>query len=312
MNRGSPSLAVVGAVNVDLVVTAEQLPAAGQTVTGGTFARHHGGKGGNQAVAAARALGAVRRGAGRGVTMIGRVGDDDLGRAAIGALEHDGVRLFGVHEASRAPNGPRRAGSVAGTAATGVALIVVDARGEDQIAVAPGANLLLTSSDVRRGLDAHVPDAVLASLEVPFDAVAAAADWCRRHGAPLVLNPAPTSPRVGELLDRTSFVTPNEHELATLGSVPAGVVVIETRGADGVAIHGRNGLDHIAAPPVAAVDTTGAGDCFNGVFAAGIVEGIPLRRAVERAVAAAALSVTKPGARDGMPPRADIDAAMSP
>ena len=306
MSPAAPSLAVVGAVNVDLVVTADRLPAAGETVTGGTFARHHGGKGGNQAVAAARALGtAPRQPPGPLVTLIGCVGDDDLGHAAAGALEHDGVRVVTGDDGGRLGDG------TAGGAATGVALIVVDARGENQIAVAPGANLLLTPSRVRRGLDTHAPDAVLASLEVPFEAVVAAADWCRVRGAPFMLNPAPAHPRAGELLELTSYVTPNEHELATLGRIPNSVLVVETRGADGVAIHDKDGVDRVAAPTVTTVDTTGAGDCFNGVFAAGIVEGIPVRRAVERAVAAAALSVTRPGARDGMPWRVDIDAATS-
>jgi ribokinase len=319
MSEAARSLAVVGAINVDLVVTAEQLPSAGETVTGGTFARHHGGKGGNQATAAARALAtAPETASGRRVTMIGCVGNDDLGRIAVDALERDGIWVVGGDDggvgAEHREAGRFGAGGLAdGTpgSATGVALIVVDARGENQIAVAPGANLLLTPSRVRRELDGQTPNAVLASLEVPFEAVAAAAEWCRASGVPFILNPAPAHARVGELLELTSYVTPNEHELSTLGPLPAGVTAIETRGADGVAIHGPGGLDHVMAPAVAVVDTTGAGDSFNGVFAAGIVEGIPVRRAVERAVAAAALSVTRPGARDGMPWRADIDAAMA-
>jgi ribokinase len=150
---------------------------------------------------------------------------------------------------------------------------------------------------------------VLLSLEVSPDAAMAAAGYCAAAGAVLVLNPAPPSLRTRELLPMATYVTPNESERAAMGRVPDGVVVVETRGAEGAAvIH----LDDdppilVPAPAVEVVDTTGAGDCFNGVFAAAVLEGSDVEDAARRAVAAAALSVTVPGAREGMPTREQID-----
>jgi ribokinase len=291
------TLVVIGSINVDLVVSGAPLPGPGETVTGGTFAQHHGGKGGNQAVAAARALGAAREpSAGARVALIGAVGDDELGSLAVDVLGEDDVTA---------------SVAVLPGLATGVALIVVDRDGENQIAVAPGANAVVTSRQVRAGLDEHRPGAVLASLEVPAEAVRAAGEWCRPRGVPLVLNPAPMQPWIRSVLPGATHVTPNEGELPGLGDVPSGIVVLETRGVHGVRIHAETGAVDVPAPKVVAVDTTGAGDCFNGVFAAGLLEGLGLERAAARAVTAAALSTTKPGARGGMPTRAEIDAAMT-
>jgi ribokinase len=287
----SPTLAVVGAINIDLVARVLKLPAPGETVTGGEFARHHGGKGGNQANAAARAL----RGADAFVVMIGAVGGDDLGREATAALEADGVELhvWTVDEP------------------TGVALITVDAAGENQIAVAPGANVAFGGQPVDDALHELRPDAVLMSLEVSPDAALAAARYCAAAGTTLVLNPAPPSLRTRELLPMAAYVTPNENERAAMGRVPDGVVVVETRGAEGAVIHRDDDPPILVpAPTVDVADTTGAGDCFTGVFAAAVLEGLGVEEAARRAVAAAALSVTMPGAREGMPTRAEIDVAM--
>jgi ribokinase len=286
----SPTLAVVGAINVDLVVRALKLPGPGETVTGGEFARHHGGKGGNQATAAARALG----GTDASVVMVGAVGGDDLGRDATSALAAAGVELqvWTVDEP------------------TGVALITVDSAGENQIAVAPGASVAFGSQPVDDGLHEHHPEVVLVSLEVSPDAALAAARYCVRSGAILVLNPAPPSLRTRELLPMATYVTPNEGERAAMGRVPDGAVVVETRGAEGAVIHRDDDPPILVpAPTVEVVDTTGAGDCFNGVFAAGVLEGLGVEDAARRAVAAAALSVTVAGAREGMPTREEIDAA---
>jgi ribokinase len=287
----SPTLAVVGAINVDLVVRVLKLPEQGETVTGGEFARHHGGKGGNQAVAAARAL----RGTGATVVLIGAVGEDDLGAAEREALAAEGVELRVL--TSREP--------------TGVALIVVDAAGENQIAVAAGANLELGAGDVEQALRETAPSVVLASLEVAPEAVLAAAHFCRAEGASFVLNPAPPSLRTRELLPFATCVTPNQGERAAMGRVPDGVVVMETRGREGARIY-RDGVatQVIPAAPVEVVDTTGAGDCCNGVLAAGLLDGLPVEDAARRAVAAACLSVAEAGARGGMPTREEIDAAM--
>ena len=301
----TPTLAVIGAINVDLVVAGSRLPAPGETVSGGRFATHHGGKGGNQAAAAARALGIVPGGSGGIgiVVMIGAVGDDDLGADALGALDRGGVTAsVAVQEGIR----------------TGVALIVVDDHGENQIAVAPGANARVSAAQVERALDRLTPDVVLASLEVPEQAVLAAGAWCRSTSVPLVLNPAPEQHWLREVVPLAAYVTPNEVELEALGDVPSSVTVLETRGAGGVRIHGRVGGTQgvsgdpdveVPAPRVDVVDTTGAGDCFNGVLAAALLEGFELEHAVRRAVVAASVSVTRAGAREGMPSRAEIDAA---
>jgi ribokinase len=296
-------LVVLGAINVDLVVSGASLPRRGETTVGGTFAQHPGGKGGNQAVAAARALGRPGR-----VAMVGAVGDDPLGAQAREALAAEGVDVSRVRTAD---------------AGTGVALIAVDRSGENQIVVAPGANHAF--DDVTDDLDALAPSFVLASCEVEHAALASAAAWCREHAVPLALNPAPASPRLRVLLDDARVATPNRGELLDLvpreddpraaarslvQRTPALTIVI-TLGADGALVVDAQGEHIVDAPQVEAVDTVGAGDCLNGVLAAGLWEGLPMPEAVRRAVAAAALSVTVEGAREGMPARDAIDAALA-
>jgi ribokinase len=291
--EGGPFVAVLGAINVDLVVSGAPLPGPGETVTGGTFAQHHGGKGGNQAVAAARA---IRRGAmlsvanrpGVGVWMLGAVGDDQLGVSALEALRENDVRTDHVVVTPGAP--------------TGVALIPVAPGGENQISVAPGANDTLQPEDVVDALDSLMPHVLLVSLEIPERTARAAVRWGRDHDVTTVLNPAPPRPWAKDLAAISTYVTPNEHEREALGAVPSDVVVIETRGADGAVIHHPEGADeHAPAPPSPVVDTTGAGDCFNGVLAAGLAWGTELAAAVQDAVLAASLSVGRAGAREGMP-----------
>ena len=233
------SVVVIGAINVDLVVTGAPLPAPGQTVSGGVFEQHHGGKGGNQAVAAARALGG-----GPGVVIVGAVGNDVLGHDALDALRTEGV----------ATSVAMRAG-----VRTGVALICVGPDGENQISVAPGANVELSAGSVTSAFaQVHEIGVVLASLEVSHAAVRAAAAWCSEHHVPFVLNPAPVQPWVEEVAALATYLTPNEHEREALGSLPDGVVVVETRGSDGAVIHQDGEEERVAAPRVRAVDTTGA------------------------------------------------------
>ena len=186
------TLAVVGAINVDLVVRGVRLPRAGQTVVGGTFERHFGGKGGNQAVAAARD--------GAPVAMVGAVGDDDLGVAARGALEAEGIDVSRVR--------------VADDIATGTALIAVNARGENQIVVAPGANDAL--EEVATDLDALEPALVLISWEIPAATCREVGSWCAGRRVPMVVNPAPASLRVRSLLDHAAVATPNREEVTDL------------------------------------------------------------------------------------------------
>ena len=296
----APSLVVVGAVNVDLVVRGVPLPAPGQTVTGGVFERHHGGKGGNQAVAAARALrGGSLDGA---VRLVGAVGDDDIGTDALEALQAEGVDVSRVR--------------IARGVATGVALIIVDEYGENQIAVAPGANATPTPEGVDSALDdLDVRCVVLASLEVPLDAVRRAAERCRQAGGTFVLNPAPASAEAASLLPLANVVSPNESELRLLGEDAESIRakhrdlhVILTVGSRGAV---ADGGQTVPAPKVEAVDTTGAGDCLNGVLGAGLLERRPLQEAIARAVTAASISVTRPGARSGMPTREEIDSAVA-
>lgn len=289
---GAPIVAVLGAINVDVVVSGAPLPGPGETVTGGVFAQHHGGKGGNQAVAAARAIARdvvpLAAGPRAAVWMLGAVGDDQLGEAALAALRADGVQTDHVIVMRDAP--------------TGVALIAVGPDGENQISVAPGANDALQPADVVDALESLEPQVVLVSLEVPQETARGTLAWARDHDVTTILNPAPPHPWAHDLLAWATFVTPNEHERKALGAAPSGVVVIETRGPEGAVIHrGDGSTEPIPAPDVPVVDTTGAGDCFNGVLAAGLAWETELSAAVRDAVIAASLSVGSAGAREGMP-----------
>ncbi len=284
---------VVGSINVDLVTYVERLPGPGETVIGGRFSRVHGGKGGNQAVAASR-LGAR-------TFMVGVVGRDDLGGAARKELASESVDLTHVRS---------------GRDPTGVAQILVDAGGENLIAVAGGANEELSEGMVRQtfeGID--VSDAVVcAVLEVPEEAVLEAATRARERGWPFVLNPAPARPLSDELLRLCSVVTPNEHEVSGLGRKSAedlleggAEAVVVTRGAKGAdLLRADRPPHHQDAFPAQPVDTTGAGDAFSGALAWGLASGKDLDAAVELASACAALSTQTPGARAGMPTQQEL------
>ena len=299
-----PRLVVLGSINVDLVVAGgPHLPAPGETVVGGRYSTHQGGKGGNQAVAAARAL----RGGpldGR-VSFVGAVGADMHGRAALQALDDEGVS--------------DEACLVRTEAATGVALIVVAHDGANQIAVAPGANLLLDPAGVGRQVGRLLADGgvLLCSLEILAGVVEAGCRAAREARATIVLNPAPAVQAARGLVALADLITPNEGELAALGGVPAlrtahpQLTVITTLGPAGVTTDGPGGERRLPAPPVRAIDTTGAGDAFNGALAAGLLEGRTVEEAARRAVVAAGLSVTVTGAREGMPIRSAIEAALA-
>ena len=284
----APVVVVVGSVNADLVVRVPRLPAPGETVLDGTFHRGGGGKGANQASAAAR-LGAR-------TVLVGCVGSDDLGRDARADLESSGVDVTFVAE---------------GTEPTGVALILVDAAGENLIGVADGANLEVTASHVVEAVGSVPggPAVVLAGLEVPDEAVFAAARTARERGFPFVLNPAPAKPVPPELVALCDVLTPNRTEIGGLGFdspeellvAGAGAVVV-TLGAGGVEVHRPGGrIDGVPAFPVGAVDTTGAGDAFSGALAWAIARGESLDDSVVLACAAAALSTTGLGARAAQP-----------
>jgi ribokinase len=296
-----PSVVVVGSINADLVVSVERLPRAGETVTGGTFARHGGGKGANQAVAAARA--------GARVAMVAAVGADDLGEEALRELAAEGIDVAAVTRLE--------------DAATGVAAIVVDERGENLIAVASGANYALDATVVEeavaRLIERGTSGVVLLQQEIPEAVVLAGIRAARAAGWQAVLNPAPARPLPDEL--DGVVLTPNADEaraLAGQDDVEAaaaelarrtGAPVLVTVGADGALLLDGE-LERLPAPAVEVADTTGAGDAVNGALAAELAAGRPLREAARFAMAAAALSIQVPGAREGMPRRDQVLAAL--
>ncbi len=302
-----PRVLVVGSANVDFTVAVERLPRPGETVTEGTLLVARGGKGANQAVAARR-LGAD-------VRLIACVGDDASGREIREALAGEGIGVEAL--------------ATTAAAATGTALIVVDAQGGNQIAVAPGANRALAVADVdRREADFAWAEVVVCSLEVPLDTARRALEHARRHGAVTVLNPAPFPDRGLDFLALASWLTPNEHEAARLCGLPVPDVdgaarasaairalgaarVAITLGALGTLADTPEGRVHTPAFAVTAIDTTGAGDAFNGALAVALAERAPLPAALRFANAAGALACTRRGAQPAMPRRAEVEGLLS-
>jgi ribokinase len=268
----SPRLTVVGSVNLDLVARCARLPRPGETVTGATFARHPGGKGANQAVAAAR-LGAV-------VTFVGSVGDDGFADQALGGLREADVQTT-----------LRRGG------ATGVALILVDEHGENQIVVAPGANSELG--------EAEVDGAVLCQLEIPVAAVESAAAGAERF----FLNAAPARRIPAELVRAAELVIVNRYELEALPETPR--LTALTLGEEGAALI-EDGTEVVrAAPPwVQAVDGTAAGDAFTACLVVSRLEGRDPEEALRRACAAGAIAASRRGAQPSLPTAAEVDAIL--
>ena len=290
---------VVGAINLDIVVEAARLPGPGETVVGPGMQRHGGGKGANAAVAAARSGARVR--------LIGAVGSDDIGASALAELADEGIDVSGV---------VRLRNKV-----TGVALIVVDHAGENQIAVGAGANAALSAKHVIDTITPLLADAgcVLVSTEIPGPAVTAAVRAAAHAGVACVLNPAPPIPDVLSLLGLGPIVTPNATEAVELAGLlghatatieqsaraiaaASGAPVVITRGGAGVTLLASDATQHDIPPRPAEVrDTTGAGDTFNGVLACRIAAGDALERAIRVAGVAASMSVGQVGARSGMP-----------
>lgn len=291
----SSPIVVVGSLNADLVAHVPRFPAPGETVTGSSFDLFPGGKGGNQACAAAR-LGAR-------VHMIGSVGDDSNGRFLTDRLAESGVDITQV--------------TVEATAPTGTAMITIDESGQNEIVVVPGANAHVTDDGVERCRDLiENAGCVLLQLEVPLGAVEAAARLAQRAGTTVILDPAPAQRAVLPTLSWVDFVTPNETELALLATGPDGVQellshgarnVVTKLGSSGAQLRGRAGQHSWSGFEVDAVDTTAAGDVWNGAFAAALLEGMPCDRAGRFANAAAALSVTRPGAQPSMPTRTEVE-----
>jgi len=286
METDRVDVCVVGSANLDLVATTDRLPGPGETVLGSDFAEHPGGKGLNQAVAAARA--------GARTAFVGAVGDDDAGRRLLGVMAGDGIDAMRVADA--------------GTVPTGRALIGVSSAGENSIIVVPGANATVAIESI------PTATVVLAQLEVPLEAVVRAFELARACGATTVLNPAPARPLEPALLALCDVVVPNEHEAELLGGVGALLAagaraVVVTLGANGAALHTADGVSMVSPFAVDAIDTTGAGDTFCGSLSARLALGEPIDVALRYASAAAALSTTRRGAVPSVP-RADEVTAM--
>jgi ribokinase len=298
------NIVVVGSLNMDLVVQVPTIPKPGETVLGNKFATFPGGKGANQAVAAAR-LGAS-------VTMVGQVGADTYGESLIDNLATEGVKVDCV--SSDEHN------------ATGVAMIAVDANGQNSIAVASGANFTLTKEHIRSAWEKlRDIDILIMPLETPPDTILEAARLAKKQGSTVVLNPAPARILGVELLSLVDVLVPNEHEISQLSEyqpssdaeieefartlIAQGVgAVVTTLGSKGVSIV-EDSKDEVLLPPfpVEALDTTAAGDSFVAALAVGIGEGKSLQEACYFANAVGALTVTKMGAQPSLPTRAEVN-----
>ena len=297
------SIVVVGSSNTDMIIRVPRIPRAGETLLGGEFLTAAGGKGANQAVGAARAGGKV--------AFIARVGRDAFGDQAIAGLLRDGIDVSRVFRDKLTPSG--------------VALIFVAQDGENSIAVAGGANTKLSPSDVKKAAGViRSAGLLVAQLETPLATVTAAVELAVKAGVPVILNPAPARPLPNSLLARISILTPNETEAELLTGIKVtdaaaaakacsklrsrGVgIVILTLGERGAFLADANGQRLVPGFKVKTVDSTAAGDIFNGALSVALAEGKAVFDAVRFANAAAALSVTRLGAQPSAPSRADIE-----
>lgn len=294
-------ITVIGSANIDLTVRSVRLPLPGETIVGTGFQRHFGGKGANQAVAAAR-LGA-------NVRFIGKIGPDTHGKECREQLSREGVDVSHLLESASSP--------------TGTAVILVDEAGQNSIVVVPGANGDLTPAEVKNAKEA-IRDSqfLVAQLEVPVPAVLEAFRVANAGHVVTILNPAPAIAIPDELLKRSEVCTPNETELHLLTGMPVGNIeeieaaaralrkrgareVVVTLGERGVFTLDGFGAKHLPAVPVQAVDTSGAGDAFTGALAVFLAEGCPIREAIRRAQHLAAISVTRMGTQASFPTRAE-------
>jgi ribokinase len=298
----TPRIVVVGSVNADMVVKSQRIPAPGETVTGGRFIMAAGGKGANQAVAAAR-LGAA-------VTLVAKVGQDMFGDQAIENYRKEGIDVTHVF---RDP-----------ASATGVALIMVDEQGENLISVASGANHALTPAEIQQAEESiRAADVAMLQLEVPVDVVVCTVQLAAKAGVPVILNPAPAAPLSDDLLAQVGYLTPNESEAQRLTGVAVhdeasareaagrllekGVQnVVITLGAKGALAVSQSQAVLVPGYRVKALDTTAAGDAFNGGLACALAQGRSLEEAVREANRVGALAVTRLGAQPSLPTAAEV------
>jgi len=292
---------VVGSINMDLVVRVPHAPQPGETILGEDFETFPGGKGANQAVAASRMGGEV--------TMVGRVGNDDFGDRLIQGLVEHQIKTTYIIKDSEAP--------------TGIAMIAVATGGENMIVVASGANMRVSVEDVNNARDLmREADLLLVQLECPLETVSEAIDLAKAYEVPVVLNPAPAQPLSEALLAKVDYLTPNETELALLTDekdMDHAIIKMQEMGVRNLILTlGHNGVrvvtdemnQHIPANEVTVVDTTAAGDAFNGALAVGLAEGKPLIEAVRWGVTAGSLATTKRGAQPSLPAREEVDAFL--
>jgi ribokinase len=295
-------IVVIGSTNMDMVVKTTHIPVPGETALGGAFLMNPGGKGANQAVSVARLGGEV--------TFISRVGNDVFGKQSTQAFEEEGIDTSGVIEDNHAPSG--------------VALITVDESGENSIVVASGANLNLSPEDVGTYLK-KIPDVgiILMQLEIPMETVKFAARYAAEQGIMLIINPAPSNPQVSELFPLIDIITPNSNEAEMLTGIAVtdlpsarraaeklyqqGVKnVAITLGANGAVLFNQERFHVIPATKVEAIDTTAAGDVFNGALALAIAEGKDLIAAIHFACQAASITATRMGAQSSIPYRKEL------
>ena len=308
MPETSPAdILVLGGINIDLIATADKIPLPGETVTGDLFYTTPGGKGANQAVAAAR-MGAM-------VRMVGRVGGDSFGPGLIEDLRAEGIDVSAVAEHA--------------DVASGVAVILLDGERQNYIVQVRGANLMADEAEVAEATSAlETADALMLQLELPFDVSLRVAQEARRAGVPVIWDPAPPSPDMELAIGSVDVITPNQNEAlfltgievtgpesaeaAARGLLDRGVPTVVIKMAEMGAYYataGESGL--VPAPEVDVVDSVAAGDAFGGALAVSIAEGRTLRQSVQRGCAAGTLAVTRPGAQTAMPSRQEVERLAS-
>ena len=298
MTANSNPIFVIGSINTDMVAMTEVLPSPGETVMGGEFMMTAGGKGANQAVAAARM--------GGDVTMIGRLGNDVFAEQSIKRLKSENINCEFITKDTEK--------------ASGVALISVDQNGENHIVVAPGANETLTKERLG-GVLSQIPDnaIVMMQLEIPVESVVSVIEFCKKSDKKIILDPAPAKNLTPEFTKSLYMITPNETEATSMTGVKirdlrdvkraaikllssGAQYVLITMGANGVYLASQNDeFEYIPSPKVTTIDSTAAGDCFNGTLAVSLSQGLSVFEAAKKACRAASISVTRKGAQDSMP-----------
>lgn len=287
--KRNPKVCVVGSINMDMVTTTAKIPEQGETVLGESFTTYPGGKGANQAIAAAR-LGAE-------VTMVGAVGDDAFGKSLKERFRKDGVHDEAINTISHE--------------ATGVATIILS-DGDNRIIVAPGANKYVTPEIIKEKQDIILSsDIILMQFEIPMETIECTVELAYKHNIPVVINPAPFNAIPEKVVEKATFITPNELELSAMKqSIDTSSIttkIIETKGEHGVAFTLPDGEEEIIPSYQAKVkDTTGAGDTFNGAFVTEYAKEQDIVKAIRFANAAASLAVEKIGAQEGMPRREEV------